>query len=285
MVRVLRSTADSVSSVLFPADCRVCGDPLAAFSRVPVCPSCWNQLPEQSGPLCARCGESLLVSDFGEGSGALCRPCRMAPPEFERAVAHGLYTGTLRSLLHLLKYDGLEPIAVPLGALLAGHVAALEDLPANMLVVPVPLYSGKRRERGFNQSELLARAVFRAMPRLRPGWTGEMAPSALHRRRETRSQAELSIAQRRRNLRGVFSVPKPERVRGRDVLLIDDIYTTGATARACSQALIKAGAASVRVATVARAQRQEIRFMATQAAAPQPRQYDVAMWDGGNSAP
>lgn len=283
MVRVLRSTADSIASVLFPADCRVCGDPLAAFSRVPVCPSCWNDLPEQTGPLCSRCGESLVVSDFGEGEGMLCRPCRMAPPEFERAVAHGLYTGTLRSLLHLLKYDGLEPIADRLGAMLAEHVAAMEALPANVLVVPVPLYKGKRRERGFNQSELLARAVCNAMRRMRPEWSGEMGPGILNRRRETRSQAELSIAQRRRNLRGVFSVPKPERVRGRDVLLVDDIYTTGATARACSQALKKAGAASVWVATVARAQRQEIRFMGTSVNVPM--QEDVAMWDGGKATP
>lgn len=283
MVRVLRSTADSIASVLFPADCRVCGDPLAAFSRVPVCPSCWNQLSEQTGPLCSRCGESLIVSDFDEGEGALCRPCRMTPPDFERAVAHGLYAGPLRSLLHLLKYDGLQPIADRLGAMLAEHVATIDDLPGKMLVVPVPLYKGKRRERGFNQSELLARAVCHSMQLLRPEWRSELGPGVLDRRRDTRSQAELSVAQRRRNLRGVFFVPKPERVRGRDVLLIDDIYTTGATARACSQALKKAGAASVRVATVARAQRQEIRFMATEATANVSMEADVAIWDGGRA--
>lgn len=280
MVRVLRSTGDSLASVLFPADCRVCGDPLAAFSRVPVCPSCWTDLPEQSGPLCSRCGESLGVSDFGAGDGQLCRPCRVAPPVFERAVAHGLYTGTLRSLLHLLKYDGLEPVAAKLGALLAGQVAAIADLPEKMLVVPVPLYKTKRRQRGFNQSELLARAVCDAMRRLRPEWKGELAPPGMMlRKRATRSQAELSTMQRRRNLRGVFSVPNPERLRGRDVLLIDDIYTTGATARACSEALKKAGAAQIWVATVARAQRHEIQFRAA-ATAETPMREDVAMWDG-----
>ncbi|MGB7188512.1 MAG: double zinc ribbon domain-containing protein, partial [Acidobacteriaceae bacterium] len=168
VVRVLRSSGDSIASVLFPADCRVCGDPLAAFSRVPVCPSCWKSLPEQSGPLCALCGESLGVSDFGGGNEEICRPCRVSAPAFERAVAHGLYTGTLRTLLHLLKYDGLEPVSAKLGAMLAAQVAAIEGLPAKMLVIPVPLYKGKRRERGFNQSELLARAVCDAMRRLRP---------------------------------------------------------------------------------------------------------------------
>jgi ComF family protein len=197
-------------------------------------------------------------------------------------VAYGLYTGTLRSLLHLLKYDGLEPVAANLGALLAAQVAAIADLPAKMLVVPVPLYEGKRRERGFNQSELLAKAVRDAMRRLRSEWRGELAPPGMMlRKRATRSQAELSTMQRRRNLRGVFSVPDPERLRERDVLLIDDIYTTGATARACSEALKKAGAARVWVATVARAQRHEVQFRAAEAAtAEMPMREDVALWDG-----
>lgn len=284
VVRVLRSTGDSVSSVLFPADCRVCGDPLAAFSRVPVCESCWNKLPKQSGPLCARCGESLRVSDFGEGEDAYCRPCRMVPPEFERAVSHGLYADTLRTLLHLLKYDGLQPVALKLGALLAQQVAAIEDLPERMVVVPVPLYAGKRRERGFNQAELLARAVCVQMRRLRPGWKAELAPRALMRRRATESQAGLTVHERRRNLRGVFSSVNPGRLRGRDVLLIDDVYTTGATARACSAALKKAGAARVWVATVARAQRHEIQFVPTLRTADDlPMHEDVAMWDGGKT--
>lgn len=284
MVRVLRSTGDSIASVLLPADCRICGEPLAVLSRVPVCDECWNNLPEQSGSLCVRCGESLSVSDFGEGGEQECRPCRMAAPEFERAVAHGLYTGTMRALLHLLKYEGLEPIAARLGALLAAKVATIPDLPMKMLVVPVPLFRGKRRERGFNQSELLARAVRDGMRRMRPEWDGEPAPGILMRQRATQSQAGLSLQERRRNLRGVFSVPEPERLRGRDVLLVDDIYTTGATARACSAALKKAGAASVWVATVARAQRHEIQFGSSGKRAEIPMHEDVAMWDGGKTS-
>jgi ComF family protein len=208
----------------------------------------------------------------------------MAPPEFERAVAHGLYTGTMRSLLHLLKYDGLEPIATRLGALLAAQVAAIDGPPERMLVVPVPLYEGKRRERGFNQSELLARGMCEAMRRLRPTWQGELAPRVMIRQRATASQAGLTLHERRRNLRGVFSVPKPEQVRGREVLLIDDIYTTGSTARACSAAMKKAGAARVWVGTVARAQRNEIRFVPSLGTASEvPMHEDVAMWDGGKT--
>lgn len=224
------------------------------------------------------------MSDFGEGGEDDCRPCRMVSPDFERAVAHGLYAGTMRSLLHLLKYDGLEPVAAKLGVLLAAQVMAIDGLPAKMVVVPVPLYEGKRRERGFNQSELLARATCDAMRRLCPAWEGELALRALVRQRATASQAGLTMQERRRNLRGVFSVPAPEKLRGRDVLLIDDIYTTGATARACSAALKKAGAARVWVATVARAQRHEIQFAPSlSTAAELPMHEDVAMWDGGKA--
>src|SRR5271170_6140395 len=95
VVRVLRSPVNSVTSVVFPADCRICGDPLSSLHRVPVCPSCWKDLPSQSASLCFCCGEDLGISDFGEmaGEDILCRPCRLAPPAFERAVAHGLYRG------------------------------------------------------------------------------------------------------------------------------------------------------------------------------------------------
>jgi adenine/guanine phosphoribosyltransferase-like PRPP-binding protein len=99
--------------------------------------------------------------------------------------------------------------------------------------------------------------MVRAMRKLRPDWRGQLAARVLRRSRATQSQAGLSLSERRRNLRGAFFVSDADAVRGRDVLLIDDIYTTGATARACSWVLKRAGAASVRVATAARAQRYD----------------------------
>jgi ComF family protein len=267
VVRVLRShqpaqtLLDSVTSVVFPADCRVCGDPLSGYSRVPVCDSCWANLPLQPGPLCSQCGESLGVADFGQASPGPkempCRPCRLAPPAFVRAVAHGPYRGAMRPLLHLLKYDGLEPIAARLGEAMASQLARHADLPAQPMVVAVPLFRARQKQRGFNQSELLANATVRAMRQLRPEWRGQLAARVLQRSRATQSQAGLSLSERRRNLRGAFFVPDDGAVQGRDVLLIDDIYTTGSTARACAWVLKRAGAASVWVATAARAQRDD----------------------------
>jgi ComF family protein len=287
VVRVLRSTTtgtlNSLCSVIFPADCRVCGLPLAGFTLLPVCSPCWNDLPSQTGLLCARCGEAL-DSDPSLAGEAVCRPCRAIPPDFARAVAHGIYQGKLRTLLHLLKYDGMEPLAKRLGALLADQVLAIPDLPADLLAVPVPLYGKKRRSRGFNQSERLARGLIAAVRQGRPETQIKLAAALLVRQRATESQAGLSPHQRRVNVRGAFFVPKPETIAGRNVLLIDDIYTTGATARACSTALRRAGAASVWVATVARAQREH----ATQpedlrirepAAAELPMEQDFALWE------
>ena len=184
----------------------------------------------------------------------MCRPCRVAPPDFEKAVAHGVYQGKLRTLLHLLKYDGMQPLAKRLGAMLAEQVNAIPNLPAELVAVAVPLFGKKRGSRGFNQSDLLARGLLTALRHRRPDLRVKLAAGLLVRRRETKSQAGLNPHERRANVRGAFFVPRPAFVKGRNVLLIDDIYTTGATARACSAALRRAGAESVWVATVARAQ-------------------------------
>ncbi len=270
----------------------MCGNPLLRLSRAPICDDCWKLLTPQAGLVCARCSEELQVSPFAPAGGSLagpsdqlCQPCRLAPPRFERAVAYGGYTGTLRSLIHALKYDGIPPIADRLGGLLAEAILKLEADSApplgEMLVVAVPLHAEKRKQRGFNHAELLARAAVRALRARRPEWKLTLESGVLERRRATQSQAGLSPHQRRANLRGVFFAPRPERLAGRHVLLIDDIYTTGATARACSSVLRRAGAASVRVATVARPQRENTavpRFVEP------PMHEDVAFWGSGQPA-
>ncbi|WP_158751002.1 ComF family protein [Acidobacterium sp. S8] len=276
---MLRSPVDSLGCALFPAPCRLCGESLLHLSRVPVCNSCWQQLPEQNEILCAICGEALGIQDFGEADRLLCRFCRTTAPPFERAVAHGLYQDKLRELLHLLKYDGMEPVSAPLGQLLARQIAAVEGIPKKLVVVPVPLFRSKHRQRSFNQAELLARAAIKALRQARPEWKLSVAAGVLERRRATESQAGLTPHQRRANVRGAFFVSAPEKIKGADLLLIDDIYTTGATARACAQALRRAGAASVYVATVARAQRQERIQPPVLPATLAPMHEDVAFWD------
>ena len=277
---MLRGIFDSLGSSIFPAACALCDTPLARLSRAPICRTCWADLPPQRGTLCLGCGEALGAHLFAGEDRApgdwLCRPCRVVPPAFERAVAPGVYGGTLRALLHLLKYNGMEPIARPLGALMAAQVAALPGLPRELTIVPVPLWAGKRKHRGFNQAELLARSL--AREGRRRGLKLRVVPGLLERRRATETQAGLSPAGRRRNLQAAFVVPRTETkpLAGRDLLLVDDIYTTGATARAASAALKRAGAREVWVATAARAQKQE--FVEPVDAMETPMEQDVAFW-------
>jgi ComF family protein len=250
---------------LFPSSCALCGGSLLRFTRVPICDFCCAQLPPQSGILCACCGEDLGIAQFSplpadDLDPQLCQPCRLAPPAFIKAVAYGGYHGELRSLVHLLKYKGMQPVARRLGVLLAESLEVFAGSAAQMLVIPVPMHTAKERLRGFNHAELLARAAMAEMRRRHPQWGLHLETGLLKRVRVTVSQAGLTTHQRRQNLRGAFFAPHPERLVGRDVLLIDDIYTTGATARACSRVLRNAGARSVRVATVARAQREGVAF-------------------------
>jgi ComF family protein len=191
----------------------------------------------------------------------LCQPCRLAAPAFIKAVAYGGYHGELRSLVHLLKYEGMQPVSRRMGTLLADSLEAVlssPDAPRRMLIIPVPMHRVKQRQRGFNHAELLARAAMAELRRRHPQLGLRLDTSLLKRVRVTVSQAGLTTHQRRQNLRGAFFAPLRGRLAGRHVLLIDDIYTTGATARACSRVLMNAGAASVRVATVARAQREGV---------------------------
>ncbi len=258
VVRVLRSPVDAVVCALLPSTCVLCGSPLPQLSSVPICEICWTAFPGQSGNLCARCGDPLnaATQESGASSFGLCRMCRMAPPPFVRAVAYGPYEERMKAAIHALKYDRLHTAAHGLGRMLAAAIAQLAvEAPTELLVVPVPLHRSKHAERGFNQARLLAVHAIAALRKTHPQWRLVLASKTLMRLRPTESQAGLTPRQRRLNVRGAFTVSDPAAVTLKNVLLVDDIFTTGSTVRAAAQALARAGAASVWVATLARAGR------------------------------
>jgi ComF family protein len=189
--------------------------------------------------------------DTGEdGVVGLCQRCVAEPPKFVKATAWGDYED-LRQVIHMLKFDGVPGLARPLGRLLASAILSLRSgAPDALVVVPVPLYRGKRE---YNQSMLLASSASKLVRNADPTWSLRLEPALLKRVAHTESQYLLSPAQRRENVRNAFAASP--RVQDRHVLLIDDVYTTGATAAECTRVLLKAGAASVRVATLARAVR------------------------------
>lgn len=179
-----------------------------------------------------------------------CANCRDFEPEFERAVSFGEYEDGLRGLIHLLKYESITPVAGPLGSMMAEAIGELLLGRGLMrpLLVPVPLHKSRRRTRGFNQAELIAQAAGKCLsPRL------EVVSGILLRQRDTISQVGLSREERLHNVRGAFRVSDPGRVKGRTLIVVDDVMTTGTTLSECARVLTRAGAERVWAVTVARA--------------------------------
>ena len=187
--------------------------------------------------------------------GLMCSECRLVPPQFTRAVAYGVFGDEMREMIHLLKYERVRSMARPVGSRLAAAILMLEGSAANpLMVVPVPLHPQKEKARGYNQALLLAEAALRELRRTHPQWGFRLKNDILRRVRDTASQYSLTARQRRANLLGAFTVVEGAPIVGREVLLVDDIYTTGATARECARVLRRAGASKVWVATATRAQ-------------------------------
>jgi ComF family protein len=253
--RFTRQAAEGLFAVLFPSDCRICGDPLAKISRLPVCQECLDAMRPMNGGLCSICGErvpsSFAVAGNGEESEIRCGLCQRIEPPFARAMAYGSYDGALRELIHLLKYESMRPAANVLGRMLAEVIAELQPGFGSdpVLVIPVPLYRAKLRHREFNHAELIARMALKLNPK-----RGRLLlnPGLLVRKRETVSQTGLTRHQRRENVRGAFGVTDADAVKAREVLMVDDVFTTGATVAECARVLRRAGASKVWVATVAR---------------------------------
>ncbi len=246
-----------------------------------------------------------------------CTMCRLAPPLFDRAVSFASYDGEMRRMMHLLKFEGMRGIAGHvLGDSLARAAQGLRSGPDgrrmaaagrqaesngrgsqprereaepapgapgrfaadHVLVVPVPLFATREKKRGYNQARLLAEAAIVALRRREPDWKLQLCPGVLVRVKDTPTLYALNPRQRRTGLRGAFAVPDAEAVRGREVLLIDDIMTTGATARECARVLKQAGAVRVWVVTAARALPDGGRGMRGSDGLA-PSMDGVAMWD------
>ncbi len=209
--------------------------------------------------MCSVCGERIASPlAFRDQHGEVrCGLCRRLEQPFAKAAAYGSYESALRDLIHILKYQQIRPAANVLGRMLAEVIAGLEPSwgDANLLVIPVPLFAAKLRRRGFNQSELIARAALKLSS---SGKRHTLAANVLERSRDTQSQTGLTPHQRRANLRGAFRVKDRENLLGREVLLVDDVFTTGATASECARVLRRAGAIRVWVATVARTLKTEV---------------------------
>ena len=241
---LLSDAADNTAAVLdlvFPRHCAGCGRTVDR-PRGLICWECFRTIELRDAGLCQLCGlkiEGRITHDF------TCSACRDAKPSFDTARSAGRFGGVLRELLHQFKYNHATWLCEDLADLLHGCVLAHFVAEEVDTVVPVPLHRQKQRDRGYNQAALLASAL---APRLARPCVGDV----LVRTRYTPTQTRLHAEQRRRNVRHAFAVRGPEWVRGRTVLLVDDVMTTGATLSEAAATLKRAGAWRVWAATVAR---------------------------------
>ena len=238
----LPKALDAVLAVAWAPRCAACDDLLTAPTQGIVCRDCWRRVPCIDPP-CERCGTEIATADAADAS-ILCGDCRRTggPPTARRAA--GVHAGTLREIVHAFKYEGRRSLARPLAKLARG--AAEDWLRRADVAVPVPLHGLRRWRRGFNQAEDLAAHL------------GVPVLPALRRKRHTARQVELSRADRLGALGNAFALAGRARgrdaaaaLRGRRVVIVDDVITTGATVEACATVLRNAGARDVRAVSVA----------------------------------
>ncbi len=256
-----------LADFVFPSRCAGCGSfwpapprrkPGAAVSngtfdsiRRFLCPDCLDGCREVKRPMCSRCG--LMFSD-SSGDDHRCSDCLSRPGSYGKARAVGVYAGGVMDLVHQLKYQGRLALVPAMGHMLEGAYRRYWSECPGDWVIPIPLHRRRLRRRGFNQADLLLRSWLK-----RADAAGSSSPARgahiLERVRATPPQTGLKRSERRRNIRGAFRVTAPEVVEDRRLLLVDDVFTTGATVEEAARVLRAAGAASVDVLTLARTPR------------------------------
>ena len=219
---------------LYPSECPSCSKETDALSTAPFCSACWSRIEKYAGPSCRVC-----ATPFTSENATVCAECMKKPPHFAKAISYGLFDGTLAAAIHLFKFQRIKRLHRPLGNLLLSF-----DIAGFDALIPVPLTVRGLRERGFNQSLLLAKtfADKTKMPLIMDG---------LLKKKDTAAQIGLSKNERRLNLKGAFTTGR--KFQGMRLLLIDDVMTTCSTADECSKELLRAGASEVMVLTLARA--------------------------------
>lgn len=272
LTRVLRIVKDS----LFPNKCLACGtffhpdtenrqdgfdvsavirEPIGtAFKRIMapfLCPACLADFTPVPPGHCIYCGKAFNSQATDSHA---CGACIQQPPRCAHARAFAMYDGAIMALIHALKYNHRIQLAAPLGRLLFWTFMQYREIQAVDAVVPIPLHASRLKQRGFNQALLLVREWPCLMRAVRENGTPQASidPHVLARKRKTISQTGLGRDQRSKNVKNAFQAIRPHRIEGKRLLLVDDVYTTGATAEECAGTLITHGAASVSVLTLAR---------------------------------
>lgn len=253
--RLASCILNGLLDVIFPPVCILCGRRLSSSGGITACSDCWAKAREIVGPLCKKCGIPVLSQDR-EGSGFtyICGICRQREWHYDLARSVYIFDGPVKAAIHLMKYQGHFLMGRWLGnkmtqIIAEGDYYKEKDKTTECMIIPVPLSPERLRQREFNQSDVLACSVGRALDL--PVYSG-----LLERLNGDRPQVGLTTKERWSNVRGRFLVSSPERVINKRIILVDDVMTTGATVNECSRTLKQKGASAVDVWTLARAAQQ-----------------------------
>ncbi len=240
LIRKALGFGAGVLDVAFPPSCVSCGDMVDGTALPHVCDRCFAKIHIVEDPRCLTCGYPFFGAVESHGD---CQHCSRLRPRFSRGWSISLFRGSVRDLVYALKYENslwaLDDLAK-----IAEYAEGLVDYLEDAILVPVPLHSRKLRERGYNQSELVAREIGKR-------FNCVISTSLLDRTVDTPSQTQFNRKDRYRNLRNAFSInPKGKIESSQRYILVDDVFTTGSTLNACASVLRKAGAKQVDVLTI-----------------------------------
>ncbi len=242
-MRMLHRLLSVLTDIIYPKVCLVCKKQLPGNKSADnlVCVECWGKIQKNPPPFCFSCGRHLKKPVTHN----VCPVCRRKQLYFDRAFSPCLYEGAIKELIHAFKYQGKDYLGPLLSGLMTEFIEEY-NLPINMLdlIIPVPLHKARLREREFNQAQILCEHIGRKFNKL-------ISPDVLSRLRPTKTQTELETGERFLNVRDSFAVIKKETVKEKNILLVDDVLTTGATCSEAARALKSAGANVVFVLTLA----------------------------------
>jgi len=232
-----------IKDLIYPNCCLACKNRIdPADARDLVCIRCWEKIEKNLPPFCASCGRRL---DKVSRAKNICSSCLKFKFHFDRAFSPCVYTGTIKQLIHEFKYCGKDYLGEPLGRLMNKFIKDYR-LPIEYLdfIIPVPLHKSRLRQREFNQAQVLSEQVAKEFNK-------KVLPDVLLRNRPTRTQTELAFAERHKNVEKSFTVRDPGLIKDTNLLLIDDVLTTGATSSEAARALKDSGARIIFVMTLA----------------------------------
>ncbi|HER23534.1 MAG TPA: ComF family protein [Candidatus Atribacteria bacterium] len=244
---VIEYIKEGLLNLVFPLDCKICEKPIQESKGYSICEDCFKAIELIEHPYCIKCGKPLILNDFFEQNREiLCLDCKRKKYSFEFSRSVGVYSKVLKKCIHLFKYYGEKKLAKPLGKLMVEYLLNNDEFKNKFdLIIPVPLHKNDIKKRGFNQSALLSITIgdYFSVP---------VGKNLLIKNKATPFQVNLSKKEREKNILKAFSVEKPKEIIGKNILILDDVFTTGATVEECAKELIKFRANNIFVLTLAR---------------------------------